>query len=374
MKKKGKLITSEYNSLLKGISGLLESARRTSARSVNAIMTMTYWNVGKQISSTIQHGDKRAEYGKEVIKQLADDLTAKYGRGFSKRNLHSMLKFYQLWSDVKTIETSNKSSSKSAKLSSSQIVQTPSAQSEKASIPFPLPWSHYVRLMAVGKVEAREFYEQEALRSGWSIRQLERQIGSLFYERTLLSKKKASMLKKGQKKTSGDLVLPEEEIKDPYVLEFLDLKDEYSESDIEEGLINRLEAFLLELGSDFAFVGKQKRLRIDDEWFRVDLLFFHRRLKCLVIIDLKLDKLTHADIGQMHLYLNYARENWTHKDENPPVGLILCASKGQTLAKYALDGLPNKVLASEYKMALPDEKILVAELDESRKQFERRKK
>lgn len=168
--------------------------------------------------------------------------------------------------------------------------------------------------------------------------------------------------------------MPEQEIKDPYVLEFLDLKDEYSESDVEEAIINRLEGFLLELGSDFAFVGRQKRLRIDDEWYRVYLLFFHRRLKCLVIIDLKLDKLSHADVGQMHLYLNYAKAHWTHTDENPPVGLILCASKGQTLAKYALEGLPNKVLAAEYKMALPDEKILVAELDQSRKEFERRKK
>jgi len=215
LKKKNQLITSEYSSLLKDISGLLESARRTSARSVNAIMTLTYWNVGKQISTTIQHGDKRAEYGKEVIKQLGEDLTSKFGRGFSKRNLHSMLKFYQLWSDVQTIEKSRKTWANSARLSAAQIVQTPSAQSMKAAIPFPLPWPHYVKLLSVEKQDARSFYEQEAIRGGWSERQLERQINSQFYERTLLSKNKAAMLKKGQKAERSDLVTPEEEIKDP---------------------------------------------------------------------------------------------------------------------------------------------------------------
>jgi hypothetical protein len=182
------------------------------------------------------------------------------------------------------------------------------------------------------------------------------------------------MLKKGQKAVPGDLVSVEEEIKDPFVLEFLDLKDEYSENDLEEALVHQLEDFLLELGGDFAFVGKQKRLRIGNEWYRVDLVFFHRRLRCLVIIDLKIGRLTHADVGQMHLYLNYARAQWTHPDENPPVGLILCASKDATLAKYALEGLNNKVLAAEYKMALPDEKVLAAELEKSRQRFERGKR
>lgn len=168
------------------------------------------------------------------------------------------------------------------------------------------------------------------------------------------------------------VVTAEEEIKDPFVLEFLDLKDEYSESDLEDALIHKLESFLLELGGDFAFVGRQRRLRIDDEWFRIDLLFFHRRLRCLVIIDLKLGKFTHADAGQMHMYLNYAREHWTLPGENPPVGLILCASKGSTLAKYALEGLPNKVLAAEYLMALPDEEIIAEQLRQTQKLIESR--
>lgn len=205
---------------------------------------------------------------------------------------------------------------------------------------FPLPWSHYVRLFKVKDEKARDFYEAEALRDGWSVRQLDRQISSLFYERILLSKNKADMLKKSAISKPEDAITPDEEIKDPFILEF---------------------------GSDFAFIGRQKRLRIGTEWYRVDLLFFHRKLKCLVVIDLKVGKFTHADAGQMHLYLNYAREHWTNKDENPPVGLILCAEKDNTIAKYALEGLKNKILAAEYKLNLPDEKLLAKELADTKK-------
>jgi predicted nuclease of restriction endonuclease-like (RecB) superfamily len=234
-----------------------------------------------------------------------------------------------------------------------------------------LPWTHYTRLIRrTRSPEARAFYEAEALRGGWTVKQLERQIDSQFYERTALSRNKAAMLKKGAVPKPEDAVTPEEEIKDPFVLEFLGLRDEYSESDLEEALIRQLESFLLELGSDFAFIGRQRRLRIGDEWYRVDLLFFHRRLRCLVIIDLKLGKFTHADAGQMHLYLNYAREHWTHTDENPPVGLILCAQKDHALARYALEGLPNKVLAAEYRTALPDEKVLAEEVERTRRMLE----
>ena len=254
-------------------------------------------------------------------------------------------------------------------------MQTPSAQSSINNLSelFPLPWSHYVRLLTVKNEDARKFYETEALRNGWSVRQLDRQISSQFYERTLLSKNKAAMLTKGSKPNAEDLVTPEEEIKDPFILEFLGLKDEYSESDLEEALILHLEKFLLELGGDFAFVGRQKRLRIGNEWYRIDLLFFHRKLKSLVIIDLKVGKFTHADAGQMHLYLNYAKENWTNKNENPPIGLILCAEKDNAVAKYALEGLPNKVLASEYRLVLPDEKLLAKEVEQTRKLIEKQR-
>lgn len=234
---------------------------------------------------------------------------------------------------------------------------------------FPLPWSHYVRLLSVKNPEARAFYEAEALRGGWTVRQLNRQIDTQVYERAALSRNKAAMLRKGATPRADDVVTPEEEIKDPFVLEFLGLKDEYSESNLEEALITKLENFLLELGGDFTFAGRQRRLRIGNEWYRVDLVFFHRRLRCLVVIDLKIGKFTHADAGQMHLYLNYAREHWTLPDENPPVGLILCAEKDNAVAHYALEGLPNKILAAEYRTALPDEETLVKELQETRRRL-----
>ena len=171
------------------------------------------------------------------------------------------------------------------------------------------------------------------------------------------------MLTGWQQQRPEDAMLPEQQIKDPFVLEFLDLKDEYSESDLEEALIQHLETFLLELGDDFCFLGRQRRLRVGNQWYRVDLLFFHRRLRCLVVIDLKIGAFTHADAGQMHFYLNYAREHWAREGENPPVGLILCSEKDEALAHYALEGLPNNVMASEYRITLPDEKLLAAELE-----------
>ena len=178
------------------------------------------------------------------------------------------------------------------------------------------------------------------------------------------------MLRKQVLPQAGDALTIDEAVRDPLVLEFLGLRDEYSETELEDALIRHLETFLIELGGDFAFVGRQRRLRVDDEWYRVDLIFFHRRLRCLVILDLKLGKLTHADAGQMHLYLNYAREHWTHEGENPPVGLILCSSAGQSLVRYALDNLPSKVLAREYRLALPPEKLLMKELQQARRTVE----
>lgn len=205
------------------------------------------------------------------------------------------------------------------------------------------------------------------------MRQLDRQINSQFYERTALSRNKAAMLIKGSVPRPEDRLTPEEEIKSPYVLEFLGLKDEYSESDLEEALIRHLEAFLLELGGDFTFVARQKRLRLDDRWFRVDLVFFHRRLRSLLLIDLKIGEFSYEDAGQMHMYLNYAQEHWTHPDENPPVGLILCAKKSANVVKYALDNLPNKIMAAEYLTALPEAKLIADELAKTRRMLEFRK-
>jgi predicted nuclease of restriction endonuclease-like (RecB) superfamily len=239
---------------------------------------------------------------------------------------------------------------------------------------FPLPWSTYVRLLTVKDEGARRFYEEEALRGGWSVRQLDRQISTLFYERTALSRNKIAMLKKGANAQPDEALTAEDALRDPLLLEFLNLKDEYSESDVEDALIRHLEAFLLELGGDFTFVGRQRRLRVGGEWYRVDLILFHRRLRCLVIIDVKLGKYTHGDGGQMHLYVNYAGKHWTHPDENPPVGIILCSSADASLVHYTLDSLPTKIMAREYKLALPPTKELEAELRKTRLKLERAKR
>lgn len=364
-----------YDSVLADMVGLLESARLASARTVNAIMTATYWEIGRRIVECEQGGKGRAAYGEELLKRLSADLTRRFGRGFSRQNLQQMRQFYLTYPPDRICQTVSGESAICQTASGVSVDgPEPSAKSglRRIAACFPLPWSHYVRLLSVEKPEAREFYEAEALRCGWSVRQLDRQISTLFYERTLLSKNKAAMLRKGERPVPEDAVTPEDEIKDPVVLEFLGLKDEYSETDLEEALIRHLEGFLLELGGDFTFVARQRRLRVGDAWYRVDLLFFHRRLRCLVVIDLKVGPFTHADAGQMHLYLNYARRHWTHPDENPPVGLILCAERDDAVARYALEGLPNKVLAAEYRTALPDEKSLAAEVARTRRLLETR--
>ncbi len=358
-------LDAQYQSIFGDVSSIIDEARQTAARSINAVMTAAYWMIGQHIVEFEQSGEERAEYGTALIKRLAEDLTQRFGRGFGAVNLSQMRRFYLLWPSERIFQMP------SEKLGDTENMPETSAESSLASIAsrFPLPWSAYVRLLSIKNINAREFYETEALRGGWSISQLNRQINSQFYERTALSKNKAAMLTKGQKAQPEDRVLPEEEIKDPFVLEFLDLKDEYSESDLEDALIKHLETFLMELGEDFCFMGRQKRLRVGDEWYRIDLLFYHRRLRCLVVIDLKLGKFTHADAGQMNLYLNYAREHWTHEDENPPVGLILCSQKDEAVARYSLEGLSNKVMAAEYRTTLPDEELLAAEIDRTRQKM-----
>ena len=406
------ITSADYSSLLGGVSGLLEAARRASARAVNAFMTATYWEIGRRIVEFQQQGKRRAGYGEEIVDRMAEDLSAHLGRGFSRRNVFLMRAFYQAFpqplvkpdalaatSDA-IVQTASALSggdaaggeivqTVSAQSVLSEICQTPSGISESSTDnaarspfnlaelarAFPLPWSHYVLLIGRSRSpEAFAFYQTEALRGGWSVRQLQRQIDSQFYERAALSRNKAAMLAKGAKPQPGDAVSADEEIRHPRILEFLGLRDKYSEADLEDGLIHHLETFLLELGNDFAFVGRQRRLRIDDEWYRVDLLFYHRRLRCFVIIDLKLGRFTHADAGQMHVYLNYAREHWMQPGENPPVGIILCGGKSEALVRHATDTLPTKLLVREYLTMLPDEKLIAAELQATRKQLEARRK
>ena len=343
-----------YAGIHGGIVELLDAARQAAARNVNALMTASYWEIGRRIVEAEQQGKRRAGYGEQLIARLSADLAARFGRGFSPDNLEHMRRFFAAYPRPVISEALSRKSG-----------------DELAQV-FPLPWSAYVRLLAVKDDHARRFYEAEALRGGWSVRQLDRQIGGQFYERTALSKDKAAMLVKGAIPRPEDAVRPDDAIKDPYVLEFLNLKDEYSESDLEAALIQRLEDFLLELGEGFTFVGRQRRLRIDQTWYRVDLLLFHRKLRCLVVIDLKLGSLSHADVGQMHMYCNYAKEHWASPDENPPVGLILCADKGHALARYALEGLPSKVMAANYRTVLPDAELLQKKLEVTRRLLESR--
>ncbi len=216
--------------------------------------------------------------------------------------------------------------------------------------------------MSVDKPHARAFYESEAIRGGWSVRQLDRQIGTQFFERTSASKRQDAMRARGQNAEPGDAISAQDEVRDPYLLEFLDLKDEYSETDLEEAIIHRLEWFLLELGTGFTFIARQKRIRVGDEWYRIDLLLYHRGLRCLVVIDLKTGRFAHADAGQMNLYLNYAREHLSLPDESGPVGIILCADKNDTVVKYATGGIQTQVFASKYLARLPAEETLRREI------------
>jgi predicted nuclease of restriction endonuclease-like (RecB) superfamily len=331
-----------YKGLLKEGVALIESGLTTASRVVNQAITTRYWLMGKRIVEQEQKGAHRAEYGEAILRGLAEELTRRSHRGFSKRNLEQMRLFYLMY----------------------PIAQTVSAQFEdEQDWPvLPLPWSHYVRLLSVSNTEARAYYEEEAIRGGWSVRQLDRQISTLAYQR----------LKGKSKRLPGEKASADEMIRDPFMLEFLGLKDEYSEGELEELLILELQQFLLELGNGFTFVGRQQRLRIGNESYRIDLRFFHRGLRCLVIVDLKVDKFTHADTGQMHMYLNYAKEHWTLEGENPPVGLILCSEKDTAVAKYALDNLTSKVMAREYQLVLPKPGDLQKRLEKAQRRAARK--
>ena len=399
---------SNYPAWSGSIATLLEEARRQSARHVNAILTATYWEIGRRIVEFLQAGESRAEYGDEVLERLSRDLKKKFGRGFSVDNLQFMRAFQLAYPPPKIYETLSRKSlerqifqATSDKLALPEKFPTPPGKSpapisatlsRKYETPsrissvdlslylealchaFPLSWSHYVRLLSVEQPEARAFYEIEALRGGWSIRQLDRQISTLFFERTALARNKAKLLTIGAKTRPEDAVSVEAEIKSPFVLEFLGLRDDYAETDLEDALVRHLEAFLLELGNDFTFVARQKRIRVGKQWYRMDLLLFHRRLRCLFIFDLKLGRFTHADAGQMNLYVNYAAEHLTLAVENPPIGLILCSEHDEAVARYSMGNLTNKILAAQYKLALPDPRTLEAEIEKTRRMLESRVK
>lgn len=339
------IVDSAYTAMAADISALIEASRRAAARAVNAAITTTYWLVGRRIVEFEQAGQARAAYGEGTLRRLSADLR-RFGRGYSVQNLQQMRLFYLAWANYQTV----------------------SGKSERPA--FPLPWSTYNRLLSLQDPEARAFYEAEALRGGWSVRQLDRQIATQFYEQSKRASEKGARHPTASAQP-GDAPTLQEETRDPYILEFLDLKDEYAESDLEDALVHRIEDFLLELGGDFAFIGRQRRLRIDDSWFRVDLVFFNRRLRCLVLVDLKVGKVVPGDIGQMNMYVNYACEHWSREGEGPPVGLVLGTTRhSHAVARYTLEGIETKIMAAHYETVLPDTKVIEAEIEKVKRALE----
>ena len=351
----------DYAGLLTGVSELLEQARHAAARSVNQILTATYWEIGRRIVDFEQRGARRAEYGVSLLQRLAKDLSARFGRGFGYSNLNLFRQLYLTYHDRRPILQS---------VTGESLISLNTPVHRSPHQEFVLSWTHYVRLLPLEEQAKRDFYEEEARRAGWSVRQLDRQINSMLYERVALSKKKGELLK--QAEGSGNHITAEEAIKDPYVLEFLGLPEPVSERDLENALIHHMADFLLELGYGFTFVARQKRLQIGSESYYIDLLFYHRKLRCLVVIDLKVGKFTHADAGQMNLYLNYLTENEMLEGEESPIGLILCSEKDEAVAHYALGKLTNKIFASRYKLHLPDPEILTREVEAERRRLEMR--
>ena len=318
------------------ISSLLKEARKSIVSNINTTMTKTYFLIGKRIVEEEQNGNERAEYGEKLIKNLSKKLTEEFGKGFSKRNLWQMKQFYLAYSKVQTV----------------------SAQ-------FKLSWSHYLILMRMENIEERNFYEIESIQNNWSLRELRRQIDSALYERLVLSRDKEKVKELAFK---GQVIeKPEDVVKDPYILEFLGLEEQnnYSENKLETEIINNLEKFLLELGKGFTFVGRQVRFTFDEKHFRVDLVFYNRILKCFVLIDLKIGEVTHQDLGQMQMYVNYYDRYVRLPDENKSIGIIICREKNDTLVRLTLPEDNNQIFASKYMTVLPTKEEFKKVLDKN---------
>ncbi len=356
-----------YSALITDLASLIEHGRKAAVRYVNTALVATYWLIGRRIVEHEQKGEKRAEYGEELLVCLAGDLSARFGKGFSKSNLFMMRAFYLTYPERQIFQTVSGKFLPAGGKDKTQKIQTVSGISETLMHKFLLSWSHYCLLMRLEEPFKREFYEAECVRGNWSIRQLDRQIQSMLYERTALSRRKLAVIAKAH----GELVTlkPEDEIKDPYILEFLGLKDEYSETQLEEALIRHLERFLLELGTGFAFVARQKRITLEGRHYRLDLLLYHRILRCLVAIDLKIGEFSHADAGQMNLYVNYLKDKEKLPGENDPVGLILCTDNKKTVVEYALGGMSNRIFTSKYRLQLPAPEVLKAEIEHEKQKL-----
>jgi len=331
--KKIEPIKKEYSSLIDSIGVLLEQGRKQAYRAIDSILVKTYWEIGKQVIEYEQEGREKAEYGSALLDTLSKDLKLRYGKGFSRSNLYLMRQFYLKY----------------------PIIQTASGK---------LSWSHYSELLSIDDDNARQFYEKQSIKENWSVRELKRQINSSLFQRIALSKDKKGVLEISRQ----GIILDEAKdmVKDPYVLEFLNIPENYrySEKELEEKIIDNLQMFLLELGRGFTFVKRQFRITLDNNNYYVDMVFYHRILRCFVLIDLKIGKVNHTDIGQMNMYLNYFKEEENVPEDRPPVGIILSAERNAFLVKYALGGISNHLFVSKYQLYLPDKKMLENKLRE----------
>ena len=366
--------------LYERIRQILESARSSVARTVNTTQVVANWLIGREIVEEEQKGKRRAEYAEQLLLDLSARLTAEYGRGYSVDNLEFFRRFFLEYNSLLGSEKSDalrristttdisdavrRKSMESITVLSSQKQHTPRGESwQPGQLHLNLSWTHYRTLLRVEKTGARAFYEIEAIRNNWSARELERQINSLLFERLALSKNKKGLMRLA---TKGQVIQrPGDVFKDPVVMEFLGLpaSPKLVESHLEEALINNLQAFLLELGKGFAFMSRQERITLDGDHFYIDLVFYHTILKCFVLIDLKVGKLTHQDLGQLQLYVNYYDREHRTKGDNPALGLILCTDKNDAVVRYTLGpDQQKKIFASRYKLYLPTEAELQAEL------------
>lgn len=363
-----------FKKLINDIHEIHVQLQKQVCRQVDLSLTIRNWLIGRYIMEFEQNGSDRAKYGEKLISALSSELKALNVKGVSATNLKLFRQFYSVYpyllklnqtsdflQDVIGRTVSDQFSTKVTQISqtvSDQLITAKSSEISGETLIRHFAFSHFIELIQIDEPLKRAFYEVEAIKGAWSVRQLKRQIESLLFERTGLSKNKATMLKRVN--IQNEIVTPEEMIRDPYILEFTGLPErkEYSENDLEAALLDHIQEFLIELGNGFCFEARQKRITVDGEHDRIDLVFYHRILKCHVLIDLKVRKFSHADAGQMNFYLNYYRENIMAKGDNPPLGIILCTDRGTTKVKYAVTGLDNKLFVSRYKVALPSEREL----------------
>lgn len=367
--KSAPLQNAEPSPLFDRVVAILEAARSRATRAVHSQMVLAYFQIGREIVLQVQHGDARAEYGQRVIVELSHKLTERYGRGYSTTNLRYFRTFYLTYSRREP-EIRHITSGESAPTPKSQSTAEVTADLERAAAGTECPtgfssqlsWSHYRALMKVQSEPARLFYEIEAEKEGWDVEQLERQIHTLLFARLLKSRDKAGVLDLASR--GHTVESPVDSLRDPYVLDFLSLPEHHRlrESDLEAAIIGKLQSFLLELGKGFAFVARQKRLAYDDEFFFVDLVFYNCILKCYLLIDLKLGKLTHQDVGQMDSYVRLFDEKYTTEGDNPTIGLILCAEKNAAVARYSVLHESKQIFAAKYVTYLPTEEELQREL------------